>query len=313
MKYFLASIATALVLLANAGTVGAYSELFVFGDSVSDSGNAAIIADTFAGGFDYSSYPNGQFTNGDSWATQLGLAPSFLGGTNYAVGGARAVENGDILPDLAAQIDSFEAASHILGDSAIAVIQIGGNDFRDFSAAGDFSPEAIGAFATGLVTEFTIAVGDLASAGFSEIFVASLPPLGDIPGVVGTAAGAFVSGVVDDFNAALSGTLMTLNAWYTGVEIAFVDFNAVFEQAAGEGNPLGFENWTQSCLAAGDDCDPDTWLFWDDLHPTEAFHTALAASFTEQVSPVPLPAGFPLLLAGLAAFGVVSWRRKSLA
>ena len=313
MKNILASMATALALPASAGTIGAYSDLFVFGDSVSDSGNAAVIADTFAGGFDYASYPNGQFTNGDTWATQLGLAPSFLGGTNYAVGGARAVENGDILPDLAAQIDSFEAAAHILGDSAIAVIQIGGNDFRDFSTAGDFSPDAIGAFATGLVTEFTIAVSDLASAGFSEIFVASLPPLGDIPGVVGTATGAFVSGVVDEFNAALAGTLVALNAWYTGVEIAFLDFNTVFEQAAGEGNPLGFQNWTQSCLAAGDKCDSDTWLFWDDLHPTEAFHAALAESFTEQVSPVPLPAGFPLLLASLGALGVISRRSKSLA
>ena len=59
MKYIIASIATALALPASAGTVGAYSDLFVFGDSVSDSGNAAVIADTFAGGFDYASYPNG--------------------------------------------------------------------------------------------------------------------------------------------------------------------------------------------------------------------------------------------------------------
>ncbi|WP_413717267.1 hypothetical protein [Silicimonas sp. MF1-12-2] len=65
--------------------------------------------------------------------------------------------------------------------------------------------------------------------------------------------------------------------------------------------------------AAKDGHDPDTWLFWDDLHPTDAFHEKLATSFASQASEELLPADWPLLAAGLGLCGIMSRCRKSLA
>jgi outer membrane lipase/esterase len=94
----------ALGCLATAAThASAYSALYIFGDSLSDSGNNAIVlapnttpvpisGNDFIPTFPYAS---GHYTNGPVWAQDfaavLGLSasPSLLGGTNFAFGGAR--------------------------------------------------------------------------------------------------------------------------------------------------------------------------------------------------------------------------------
>lgn len=73
------------------------------------------------------------------------------------------------------------------------------------------------------------------------------------------------------------------------------------------------ENDFRDFSAAKDGHDPYTWLFWDDLHPTDAFHEKLATSFASQASEVLLPAGWPLFAAGLGVCGIMSRCRKSLA
>ena len=60
-------------------------------------------------------YPDGQFTDGDTWATQLGVALAF--GTTFASGDATAVENGDRVPDFDVQRALYQAANLGLGDT----------------------------------------------------------------------------------------------------------------------------------------------------------------------------------------------------
>src|SRR5499425_1883498 len=99
-------LATILALgcLGTATThAAAYSALYIFGDSLSDSGNNAVVlapnttpvpvsGNDFIPTFPYAS---GHYTNGpvsaQDFAPALGLSadPSLLGGTNYAFGGAR--------------------------------------------------------------------------------------------------------------------------------------------------------------------------------------------------------------------------------
>lgn len=311
MKNLLAASAIALALPASADTVAPYSDLYVFGDSLSDSGNAAVLADSFGGGFNYADYPLGQFTDGNAWATQLGLAPSLLGGTNYAYGGARAMNNGDIIPDLGAQIDAFDEDARALGASPLAAIYVGGNDFRDFASAGVPTQESTLFFVSSLVAEISAGVTELASAGFQDIVVFSIPDLGIVPELVGTAFGELVSGVVAQTNAALQGSVATLDAWLAGVQVTFFDTSPLFDEILRDNNPYGFTNLTEQCLDAGAECDPETYVFWDDIHPTEAVHEIIAAEFSDQISVVPLPAGLPLLIGGLAALGLVSRRRRS--
>jgi phospholipase/lecithinase/hemolysin len=75
------------------------SDLFVFGDSLSDGGNSGIVSRAATGGtVTYPPFPyyNGQYSNGPVaveylWQSYNGgapFAPSLAGGTNYAIGGA---------------------------------------------------------------------------------------------------------------------------------------------------------------------------------------------------------------------------------
>jgi len=90
-------------LVSSSGSYAGYSNLFIFGDSLSDSGhNATVFApnvtpvpisgNSFIPTFPYAS---GHYTNGPVWAQSfaaaLGLSaiPSLAGGTDYAFGGAR--------------------------------------------------------------------------------------------------------------------------------------------------------------------------------------------------------------------------------
>src|SRR5687768_11182352 len=82
-----------LYLVAGGPAWGAsFSQVIIFGDSLSDAGNVHEATNGLIPG---PPYYNGRFSNGPTYAevltANLGLsaAPSFHGGTNYAVGGAR--------------------------------------------------------------------------------------------------------------------------------------------------------------------------------------------------------------------------------
>lgn len=312
MNKFLAAFAISTAAFqAQADTILPYSDVFIFGDSLSDSGNAAILADTFGGGHDYGSYPLGQFTNGDTWATQVGLTPSLLGGSNYAYGGARSQDNGDIIPDLQAQVQQFVDAAPSLGANPFAAIWVGGNDFRDFAATGGGTPQETLLFISSVIGPISGSVATLAASGIGDIVVFGLPDVGKLPDYTGTAVGAAITQVVNGYNGALSQTVAGLDAALGPVNVGFFDVNSIFQSLLGAGNPGGFTNWTEACLDLGDACNPDEFVFWDDIHPTEGVHDIVAETLQDQLSPVPLPAGFPLLIGGLGLLGVASRRRKS--
>src|SRR5262245_14581793 len=83
---------TALLLPSSAQARNPLTEVVVFGDSLSDTGNLFLAS---GGTVATPPYFNGRFSNGPVWvevlADKLGLdapTPSVLGGTNFAFGGA---------------------------------------------------------------------------------------------------------------------------------------------------------------------------------------------------------------------------------
>src|SRR5262245_27616808 len=111
-----ASLLVGLTLLAfpGAGRAGSpFSEVIVFGDSTVATGNFYLATGGVVAG---TPYYQGRFSNGPVWvevlAQQLGLdapAPSVIGGSNYAWGGA---ETGDGLsffdsPNVGMQVGFF--------------------------------------------------------------------------------------------------------------------------------------------------------------------------------------------------------------
>ncbi|MDA8585976.1 VPLPA-CTERM sorting domain-containing protein [Rhodobacteraceae bacterium] len=309
MKKLSCLLATCAALPASAGTFGPFHSIYVFGDSLSDSGNLAIIAPQAVPN---PPYPDGQFTNGDTWATQLGLTPSLTGGTNFAFGGARANDNGDFIPDLQAQIGSATSTIDAFSGNALAVIWAGGNDFLDFSKITAPTDSDLSNLISGIATTIGQGVQSLASAGVSEVAVFGLPDFAALPQFAGDpadAAGAsFVSGLL---NGALVGTTSALDGALADTDVSFFDLDAVLQSVLPD---LPEATQQASCFDGIAICtNPEDFLFFDNIHPVEGVHTILAGEFSDQVlQPVPLPAGATLLLTGLVGFGVWGRRRKSL-
>jgi phospholipase/lecithinase/hemolysin len=320
----LAGVTALLPTLGSAAPIGPFSDLVVFGDSLSDPGN--IFAITGGTVPDPTLYPNGQFTNGNTWASQLGA--NFASGTNFAFGGARAVanpepvggdmdDNTDAIPDFAAQRDLFGLTAPSLGPNPLATVWFGGNDLR----AGLANPASIGAVISAAVTEIVTGVGDLFSRGLTDVLVFGLPNLGRIPEVtsldaflasIGAApAGTAIAGATaatQGFNDALRSGLSTLTPLGN---VQFLDTFALFEDILADADALQFTNTTDACiltLVPATDCATDQgFIFHDTIHPTDRVHALIAEEVRAAV--VPLPAGGLLLLTALG--GIVLMRRRA--
>jgi len=307
MKALFAAVTTALISIAFSAPA---ATLVSFGDSLTDGGNAQ--AATLAGGGTWPStvYPAGQFTNGDTWATQLGLTPSLLGGTNFAFGGARAVENGDAIPDFLSQIGSYSGSGI---DADIATVWFGGNDFLALSPSASLT-DVIDTI-NNVVGTIALGVQTLALSGIDEILVFGLPDLGLAPiNASDPVAAATASLVTDLYNSVLQSTLGFLNAALP-TSIGYFDTNSLFLEVIATVPP---HLASVPCIAdpAGCAANPLDYVFYDDIHPTEWVHTLLAQAVTDKLglqspSQVPLPATAPLLLACLGGFALLTRRRRS--
>jgi outer membrane lipase/esterase len=139
-----------------------FDRLVVFGDSLSDMGNA------------------GRFSNGPVWVEQLAealrlsLRPSEGGGQNFAVGGAR-LEIGP--QSLRAQVDRFFELSRPSGRT-LYIVWGGGNDV--FAALD--SPDSVSELNAAAASLKGI-LADLIARGASDLLVPNLPDVGITPEV----------------------------------------------------------------------------------------------------------------------------------
>jgi phospholipase/lecithinase/hemolysin len=166
------------------------SQLFVFGDSLSDNGNLASVPQ-----YDFLNHPpyDHGFSNGpravEVLATQMGLPlkpflykpGASVPGTNFAVAGARAHDSGPQprSPDLGDQVNAFLATFGAADPKALYLVFIGGNDVRD---ARDATSEANARY---IIRTAADAIGGnvrtLLDAGAKTIMVVNAGDLGAIP------------------------------------------------------------------------------------------------------------------------------------
>src|SRR5208283_619970 len=121
----------------------AYTNLFAFGDSLSDAGNL-YIAD--GGTLPVSPYSTGHFSNGPTWVEDLSgklglgtLTPSLAGGNDFAVGGAQTGETpieGANPIDLPGQIGAYALLHPTPVSGALYTLDIGANDI--LNSLGEF-------------------------------------------------------------------------------------------------------------------------------------------------------------------------------
>lgn len=140
----IALAATCAVALIGRAAGVEFSELVVFGDSGSDSGNAWLVTSELAnrGLIDFAlpqspPYFEGRWSNGPMWdeiaAEWLGLpplVPSLAGGANYAFASARLTETDPLLPapSVLDQIGLYLVDGRTFREDELVVIQGGIND-----------------------------------------------------------------------------------------------------------------------------------------------------------------------------------------
>jgi len=315
----------AIFLCAGLATTASaqFSQVFFFGDSLTDSGNVALAIGsdpaqviTGNGYIPSQPYASGQFSNGDVWAktfaSALGLPmsgqPSLAGGGDYAFGGARVATDGAGLPpSLLAQQGMFlQSVGNVAPSTALYVIAGGGNDARDALAvaAGSMNPFADIAAAARAYAQATASLVDqLQAAGAQQIVVWDVPDIGLTPAVMNAGGGASFLGTA--VSRAMNRALARQLDGETGVSIfdIFGLQNDIVADPAG----FGLLNVTDACGAPSAQCDPATALYWDGIHPTAAAHALIAQNVL--VAAVPEPSEVALMLAGLVF--VATWRRRA--
>jgi outer membrane lipase/esterase len=313
--------ATALAagsLVADPARASPYSNIYFFGDSVSDSGNVALaigmptgVPQVITGNTyipDYPYAPSGRFSNGPVWAEVfaatygLSAAPSLAGGTDFAFAGARTGGPDVPAPTLTTQAGMYLAST---GGSArpdaLYVIAEVGNDARDALAAigggADISQTIASASAT-YAAQLGGLIDTLRSAGATQFLVFDNVNLGVVPAItaLGSDASALASAVTWKMNAALRDRIHG----EAGVRV-FDTFSFLTGVVQNPG-AFGFANATDACGAvAAADC--STYVFWDGLHPTASMHELIAAT-----AAVPEPRTSLMLALGLACIAWGRWR-----
>jgi phospholipase/lecithinase/hemolysin len=155
----------------------------------------------------------------------------------------------------------------------------GGNDTRDL--VGNASPQA--GVQTALSSLNGVLTG-LLDAGARTLLVPSLPDLGRIPenrNTVNAASASFVSGLWND---GLFSVLSGLAGQYASASIYYLDVFGIFNSVLDNPSSFGFTNTTGQCRSVTNfgftetSCaNPDTWVFWDAIHPTRAAHAVVGA------------------------------------
>jgi phospholipase/lecithinase/hemolysin len=301
---------TALLLSFSTGTAGAqdshhprdYTSIVVFGDSLSDTGNVAHLTQAKYGvqvpGPD-ADYTAGRFTDGADtlppaekyfgvWVEQLAASfpskpavkDSLDGGTNYAYGFATTGDGTGVftfgpsdslsvnVDNVGQQITDYLATHPKISDKTLFVVWGGAIDVLYATSSDDVITAGINQ---------TLNIQRLIDAGATQFLIPNLPPLGLVPRLNGSAATSVpataASVLYDDV---LGSGVALLREADRGrrVELDQFDVFALFNRVVASPSTYSLVNVTDS--SQGIAVDPDTYLFWDDLHPTTRGHNILA-------------------------------------
>jgi phospholipase/lecithinase/hemolysin len=302
------------VSLSTSLAAAPFSDLVVFGDSLSDVGNVSeSTSDLVPGSF----YFDSRFSNGPVYAERLSselglgtLTPSSEGGSNFAFGGAQTSGTGGLLglfiDDIDEQVDDFLAAPSVPPGGALIVMFAGADDLLS-------GQTNVSVPVSNLVSDLE----RLIAASFDAFLVLDLPPLGATPRFNREPVqAAAMNQLTLEFNAALRNALDSLQISEPTVSFYRLEVAGLFDEVIADPNAFGLLNVTDPAapgLAPGDSSydtrqiagDPDRYLFWDDLHPTAAAHAILAQ---RALAILPEPSG--VFLFGVAFFALVAASRS---
>lgn len=324
-----------------------FSDIYFFGDSLSDTGNVYTLSQGFFPGDPYFS---GRFSNGPVWSEQfatlvgnpdsakpagMDLGPFYRNaevpgtGNNYSIAGAETGFGGTassfLIPSgLFWQTNFYlEEANGVADSNALYVLFGGGNDIFEAAELPEADRNARVISAAGFVTA---SMNRLANAGARNFLVLNAPNIGYTPNQIAEGTTAEATAATQAYNGWLNFFLTSLAP--SGTNIYTFDVYSAFELLIADANSGGFQfgltNPDVPCFAGfagspGADCNVS--IFADDIHPTTLVHQYLAlgallslesqlpASGLRTAAQVPEPSTSALIAFGLVGLALVSRRR----
>lgn len=300
------------------GPLPSYPAMYVFGDSLSDTGNDLIASAPITipaippSVTPYATYWKGRFSNGPVAVEYLWkligrknnaevtpfLADQNLdnkSGVSFAFGGSSSgistqTPLGFTVPGLLGQVNLYgqALAGKKARPNALYVVWSGSNDYLQNIT---YSPDVV-------VGNVTTAIRALYAQGAREFLVPNLPDMGITPFAIAQGRGAFYTTLSKQHNALLETSLRTLSRQLPKANIARVDVYALGEALLASGLVsadvpalayLFVDNHPEvavSCLFTNPATCRDVpqhgflppFLFWDVMHPTTQVHGAIGTA-----------------------------------
>ena len=314
-----------------AGPLGV-NQLVVFGDSLSDVGNAAIGTGGILPG-PATNYAPGEFTDGpvtvpstsgptgiwvDQIAPKLGVAgagPSFTGGTDFAVGGAQTGTNPNFpgvlqAPYVDQQVQLFLTGGKV-SSTALYAFWAGANDIDNNPLTPGIGTQAADNIYKNILS--------LSGAGAKYFLWFNLPLLGQTPDALGQGPQAVAIGNADSLAFDAEWQLDMAKLLNQGIYVVGVDTEALFvkilaDNAAGcktgAADPFCFANVTQGAQGKIG-VDPNTYLFWDGEHPTTTGQALVANAALAAIVDSPEPSSAALAILGFAGAALLAYRSRA--
>ena len=312
-------------------SASAYDHFFVFGDSLSDVGNAPNTRDLNYGG---------RWSNGSVWceylAVKLGLTPA-ANSANYSAGDTFATNNINFayggamtsfgttsltgIPSVNEQIfGKKNALDHVtdltkgfdryglnFSENDLVATWAGANNLF-FAVGSDY-----GALASAAADDMIANLEQLILRGAKNLLILNLPDIGTTPSYVADAEGAANATLFSKtFNDILGEGVALLQASYLDVDFMYINIFDMFNEMINDAAAYGFQYTETSLLDAFGNANPPTdeeaaqYLFYDSVHPTTAGHKLLADLIYAQI---PEPSHYAAMF-GFAALCVAMIRKK---
>jgi phospholipase/lecithinase/hemolysin len=272
----------------------AFSTIYAFGDSLSDAGN------DYAASFGLlpaSPYSDGRFSNGRVWVQDLAHdlhlpipQASLDGGNDFAYGGAEAGTeplHGALPIDLPSQLLQFEVEDPHPAAGALYTLSIGANDLLDAIPDYASNPTLAESDVTAAVADEVKFVGSLIGLGARMFDILNVPDLGKTPEERSAGTTATATSLSAQYDAALGKSLAALAA-HDHVTIDVVNAFALIDAGVADPGAYGLKDvtdpvWTGNYYGTGGSltvhgAKANTYLFFDQLHPTAAGHAIVAAA-----------------------------------
>jgi phospholipase/lecithinase/hemolysin len=284
------------------------SAIVVFGDSLSDTGNAFAVTgepgvppdfglDAFL--LPSTAYARGghHLTNGATWVEQLarplGLArsvqPALRSSSPFALNFAAATTRARqtaTAPSFSLLVGAFlQKTGGVAPADALYAVELGGHDVRDALEVGLLGGNPLPVLQAG-----ADAIGDnirvLYAAGARNFLVWNVPDVGRIPAVLAIpGASGPATALTQIFNGMLALELAGVVADLPDINIIPFDAFGLITNIVMNPSQFGLTNVTSACVTPNEPpffCqNPDDYLFWDGIHPTEAGHAIIAQAIAQ--------------------------------